>query len=279
MRRKGITKVIGLLIMTVGLLILAYPTISDMWNQNHASKLIDDYEIYVDDMSDDLYEEYYIDAEEYNNNLVNDVSRFEPTEESHEKYMSLLDITGTGIMCYVEIPKIEVLLPVYHTTEDSVLQTALGHIEGSSLPIGGSSTHSAISGHTGMVSAKLLTSLDKIEIGDQFYIHILKQSRLYKVDRIDIVLPEETELLDIVPDEDYCTLITCTPYGVNSHRLLVRGKFIEVIEEDKAEEVNIIENTTENKTSKTFNDISIIIILIIILLILIIRYIRGRKSD
>lgn len=265
--------------MTVGLLILAYPTISDMWNQNHASKLIDDYEIYVDDMSDDLYEEYYIDAEEYNNNLVNDVSRFEPTEESHEKYMSLLDITGTGIMCYVEIPKIEVLLPVYHTTEDSVLQTALGHIEGSSLPIGGSSTHSAISGHTGMVSAKLLTSLDKIEIGDQFYIHILKQSRLYKVDRIDIVLPEETELLDIVPDEDYCTLITCTPYGVNSHRLLVRGKFIEVIEEDKAEEVNIIENTTENKTSKTFNDISIIIILIIILLILIIRYIRGRKSD
>lgn len=279
MRRKGITKIIGLLIMTVGLLILAYPTISDMWNQNHASKLIDDYEIYVDDMSDDLYEEYYIDAEEYNNSLVNDVSRFEPTEESHEKYMSLLDITGTGIMCYVEIPKIEVLLPVYHTTEDSVLQTALGHIEGSSLPIGGSSTHSAISGHTGMVSAKLLTSLDKIEIGDQFYIHILKQSRLYEVDRIDIVLPEETELLDIVPDEDYCTLITCTPYGVNSHRLLVRGKFIEVIEEDKAEEVDIIENTTENKTSKTFNDISIIIILIIILLILIIRYIRGRKSD
>ena len=130
-----------------------------------------------------------------------------------------------------------------------------------------------------MVSAKLLTSLDKIEIGDQFYIHILKQSRLYEVDRIDIVLPEETELLDIVPDEDYCTLITCTPYGVNSHRLLVRGKFIEVIEEDKAEEVDIIENTTENKTSKTFNDISIIIILIIILLILIIRYIRGRKSD
>lgn len=247
MKQRTWIRWVGLVVILIGFGILIYPTVSNWWNQNHASRLIADYETAVSEMADTTYDELYMAANLYNQSLLNRSNRFVVTDESHAEYMSLLDVTGTGIMCYVEIPKIRVSLPVYHTVDDSVLQVAVGHLEGTSFPIGGPSTHSAISGHTGMVSAKLFTSLEDLEIGDVFYLHVLGQSRIYQVDQIDVVLPEETDLLEIVPDEDYCTLITCTPYGVNSHRLLVRGSFAGLLEQDVENPVEVVDNSAESE--------------------------------
>lgn len=222
---------IGCGIVVLGLLGMAYPFVSDLWNQDHASRLIEDYNIAVSDMSDDRYADMKAAADVYNAALVEDEGRFEITDSSHAEYENLLDVTGTGIMCYIEIPALDIRLPVYHTTDETVLQVAVGHLEGSSLPVGGPSTHTAISGHSGLVTAQLFTSLEKLSVGNRFYIHVLDETRVYEIDEINTVLPDETDLLAITPGEDYVTLITCTPYGVNSHRLLVRGTFVGLQEE------------------------------------------------
>lgn len=163
---------------------------------------------------------------EYNNKLQYNSFRFKPTEEEHLKYESILDISGTGIMGYVEIEKIDVKLPIYHGTSDVVLQKAVGHFEGSSFPIGEKGTHAVISGHSGLSNAKMFTDLPKIEIGDTFIITVLGMTMEYKVDRIETVLPDNINYFELDSDNDYVTLVTCTPYGVNSHRLLVRGSRI-----------------------------------------------------
>ena len=155
-----------------------------------------------------------------------------------DEYYDTLDINGDGMMGYITIEKIKVQLPVYHGTSDKVLNSAVGHVEGSSLPVGGKSTHAVLSAHRGLPSAKLFTNLDKLQIGDVFTIRILDRTITYQVDQILIVLPQETDNLNIVPGEDYCTLVTCTPYGINTHRMLVRGTRIENIEEDKV--INVI---------------------------------------
>lgn len=206
-----------------GLTLLLYPTVSDVWNQAHQSRVINSYAETVTNLTQTDYSELWESAKAYNESLLTRKHRFVATEESTAEYRSLLNVTDDGMMAYIEIPEIDVNLPIYHGTKDEVLQVAVGHLEGSSLPIGGIGTHACLSGHRGLPSAKLFSRLDELEIGDIFYIHVLNETHEYTIDQIETVLPNETELLDIDPGQDYCTLITCTPYGINTHRLLVRG--------------------------------------------------------
>ena len=227
--RKGGSKfgAFLLIILFAGLALLLYPTISDKWNALHQSRAIASYVENVDGLNEDAYEEILREAEEYNASLPRSDSRFLPSEEETELYDSMLDISESGIMAYVEIPKLSISLPIYHGTDEEVLQTAIGHIQGSSLPVGGEGTHCVISGHRGLPSAKLFTDIDQLTEGDIFIIRVLDETLTYEVDQIHIVEPDDISLLGIEEDKDLCTLVTCTPYGINSHRLLVRGHRIE----------------------------------------------------
>lgn len=230
--RKKSTTVILLLILLTGLSLLLYPTVSDYWNSFHQSRAIAGYTERVAEMDTADYEAMWNAAVEYNQRLLADTgTRYRMTEAEEEEYESILDVTGTGIMGYVEVPKIKTTLPIYHGTDDAVLQIAIGHLGGSSLPVGGESTHCVLTGHRGLPSAKLFTNLDEMEVGDTFFLHVLDQTLTYEVDQIRIVEPQELENLEIEAGKDYCTLVTCTPYGVNTHRLLVRGHRIETREE------------------------------------------------
>lgn len=212
----------------LALLITLYPLVSTTYNQQHQSQIHLQHQEQVDAADDGTLEAAWELAEAYNAALVpgvQDLERFTPEqlEAAAEGYNDLLDIAGDGIMCYVTIPKLDVCLPVYHGTSDAVLELGLGHLLGTSLPIGGSSSHSVITGHSGLASQRLLSDLDQLEPGDVFYIEVLDKTLAYEVDQIKTVLPYETEDLQIIPGQDYCTLVTCTPFGVNTHRLLVRG--------------------------------------------------------
>lgn len=210
-------------IMVIGFLILAYPSVSDWWNSFHQSRAIASYVETVANLDQSEFDKMIADAEYYNASLIDKKNRFKMSEEETRAYNSILDVTGTGIMGYVQIPKIHISYPIYHGTEDTVLQIAIGHIAGSSLPVGGAGTHCLISGHRGLPSARLFTDIDKLTEGDTFVLQVLDRTYTYEVDQIRIVLPEELDSLTIDPEKDYCTLITCTPYGINTHRLLVRG--------------------------------------------------------
>ena len=219
--------------MLVGLSLLLYPTVSDYWNSLHQSRAIAGYTERVAQMDTVDYEVMWSAAEEYNRRLLEDTgNRYRMSDEEQQAYDSLLDVTETGIMGYVEIPKLKTSLPIYHGTDDAVLQIAVGHLAGSSLPVGGAGSHCVLTGHRGLPSAKLFTNLDEMEEGDTFFLHVLDQTLTYEVDQIRIVKPEELEDLEIEPEKDYCTLVTCTPYGINSHRLLVRGHRISNAEQD-----------------------------------------------
>lgn len=225
--KKHLSTIIFVIVLFVGLSLLLYPTISDYWNSYHQSKAIASYVDSVENMDEEKLEEMRIAAQEYNRKLLSNNNRFEMTDEEYSEYEKLLDVNGTGIMGYVEVPRIDVKIPIYHGTDNEVLQIGVGHIEGTSLPIGGDSTHSAISGHRGLTSSKLFTDIDQLSEGDVFMLYVLGETLTYEVDQIRIVLPDELNDLKIESGEDYCTLITCTPYGVNTHRLLVRGHRIE----------------------------------------------------
>lgn len=214
---------VTIIAILVGVGLLLYPTVSDWWNQRHMSHAIAGYTEAVEGMSAEDYARYRDAAQEYNEYLKTCVGRFTPSEKESEWYRSLLNVTSDGIMAYIEIPKIDVNLPIYHSVDSAVLQVAVGHLEGSSLPIGGEGVHTVLSGHRGLTSAKLFTHLDELEIGDEFSISVLGETLNYTIDNIDTVLPEEMDGLAIEEGKDYCTLVTCTPYGVNTHRLLVRG--------------------------------------------------------
>lgn len=229
--RKDKTTIFLVLVLIVGLSLLLYPSVSDYWNSFHQSRAIASYVEAVANLDDDTYDKLLQEAKEYNKRLYNNRSRWHMTEAEKQEYSRLLDVTGTGVIGYIEIGKINVQLPLYHGVEDTVLQIAIGHLPGSSLPIGGANTHSALSGHRGLPSAKLFTNLDKIVEGDTFVIRVLDETFTYEVDQILIVLPSDISPLAFSPGEDLCTLVTCTPYGVNSHRLLVRGHRIENIED------------------------------------------------
>ncbi len=235
MKRKGstITTVILVLLFVVGLSLLLYPTLSDYWNSLHQSKAISDYADNVADLSKENYDELWTAAKSYNASLVPRFNAFLLTDEQKEQYDSLLNVSGLGIMGYIEIPEINCSLPIYHGTDESVLQIAVGHISWSSLPTGGESTHCVLSGHRGLPSAKLFTNLDKLTEGSTFMLRVLDEVLTYEVDQILTVLPDEVDALQIVEGDDLCTLVTCTPYGINSHRLLVRGHRIENVETAK----------------------------------------------
>ncbi len=237
-KKKGnLSTIILLLLMVIGLSLLLYPTISDYWNSFTQSRAITSYAEQIAQLDSDEYEQIWKDAREYNEFISERKNIYILDDEQEAEYRSLLNVSGNGIMGYIDIPVIDCVLPIYHGTEESVLSIAVGHIDWTSLPVGGASTHCVVSGHRGLPSAKLFTDIDKLVVGDYFTLNILDEVLTYEVDQIRIVLPDETKELLIEEGKDLCTLVTCTPYGVNSHRLLVRGHRIDNFAE--AQEVRI----------------------------------------
>ena len=234
-KKGGFTNFLLIVILLVGLSLVLYPPISSYWNTKIQSRVIATYSEDVASIKDDEYQKILEDARAYNQSILTRSSGFNLTGEEKELYNQQLDISKKGIMGYIEIPSIHSYLAIYHGTDDAVLQTAVGHLEWSSLPVGGESTHCILSGHRGLPSARLFTDLDQLREGDVFMLHILNETLTYEVDQILIVLPHEVDSLAIEEGMDLCTLVTCTPYGVNSHRLLIRGHRIE----NAAEAVNV----------------------------------------
>ena len=239
--KKNTSTIVLILVFFVGLAVMLYPTISDSINQRHQSYAVNSYNESVDKLSDADYAAYFEAADAFNQAIAADPEALYHADR-FTSYNRTLDITGTGIMGYITIEKIGVELPIYHGTGDSVLQVAAGHLEGTSLPVGGGSTHAVISAHRGLPSAKLFTNLDQLEVGDTFTITVLDRVLTYEVDQISIVLPTETDNLKVTEGKDYVTLMTCTPYGINSHRLLVRGRRIET--PDKLKHIRVTSEAT-----------------------------------
>ena len=223
MKKKRIALI---LVLLLGLSLLLYPTVSNYWNSLHQSRAIANYQDAVSKIDEADYDAILSAAMQYNQS-IDRLTVSELTEQQRQDYYRQLDVAGNGVMGYIEIPSIGCKLPIYHGTEESVLQVATGHLEGSSLPVGGAGTHCVISGHRGLPSAKLFTNLDQMKEGDVFILSVLNEEFLYQVDQISVVLPEVIGNLAFEEGKDYCTLVTCTPYGVNSHRLLVRGHRVE----------------------------------------------------
>lgn len=226
MKKLNSTKIL-ILILIIGMSLLLYPTVANWWNNFHQSRAISSYDKEVANIDDDKYDEIWQAAKEYNEKIASNPNDFVLKEDAKKTYESLLNIGGKGIMGYVEIPKIDVELPIYHGTSESAIQVAVGHIEWSSLPVGGASSHCVISSHRGLPSARLFTDIDQLVEGDVFFLHILDETLAYQVDQILIVEPKEVDDLQIEEGKDMVTLVTCTPYGVNTHRLLVRGQRVE----------------------------------------------------
>ena len=230
--KKNKSTIILILVFFVGLSVMLYPTISDYVNQLHQTRAVANYAADVDKLSDADYTAYFEAADAFNAQIAADPDALY-FPDRFPSYESTLDVTGTGIMGYITIEKIGVELPIYHGTSDAVLQVAAGHLEGTSLPVGGASTHAVISAHRGLPSAKLFTHLDQLEVGDTFTITVLDRVLTYEVDNISIILPTETDSLKVSEGKDYVTLMTCTPYGINTHRLLVRGRRVETPDQYK----------------------------------------------
>lgn len=238
------TTILIVVILLAGVGFLAYPTVSDWWNSFHQSRAISGYIDAVNELSEEEYERVWNDAKAYNKTLLSTEQTFELTSSELADYNSQLNIEGNGMMGYIEVPVINVKLPLYHGTDESILQVAIGHIEGSSLPVGGDNTHCVVSGHRGLPSATLFTNLDRVQEGDLFMFHILNETLTYEVDQIRIVEPADTKDLQIERGKDLATMVTCTPYGINSHRMLVRGHRVPNVDGDRvaseAEQVNPI---------------------------------------
>ena len=262
-----------ILALVAGLSLLLYPTVSDYWNSLHASQAVASYDQAVKSMDEGKYDELLQRAGQYNRDLFLRGTLFALTDEEREDYNSQLDIDGSGVMGYIEIPTIKVSLPIYHGTSDDVLQVAVGHLQWSSLPVGGESTHCVLSGHRGLPSAKLFTNLDKLREGDTFLLRVLDEILTYEVDQILIVEPQDTAALEIVEGQDYCTLVTCTPYGINTHRLLVRGHRIDNIEEVKT--VRVTADAVQIEPMLVAPVVAIPMLLILLILLLLPR--RRKK--
>lgn len=231
--RKHASTIFLILILVVGLSLMLYPSLSNWWNEAHQSRAIAAYSQEVSKLDENRYDELWQQAWEYNRSLIGRENVYLLDDSQKAEYERLLDVSGMGIMGYIEIPSINVSLPIYHGTEESVLQVAVGHLEWTSLPVGGESTHCVLSGHRGLPSAKLFTDLDRLVVGDRFRLGVLDQVLTYEVDQILIVEPQDTEALLIEEGKDLCTLVTCTPYSINTHRLLVRGHRVETEKDAK----------------------------------------------
>jgi sortase A len=284
-KRSKVNILINIFIALVflgGMGTLLYPTVSDMWNRYRQSLLIADYQNAVQDLSEKDYDQIWKDAEDYNKNhtVNNIVDAFdEEDRDLTHPYDTLLNPNQDGIMGYLQIPKIQVKLAIYHGTNSDVLEKGVGHMEGTSLPIGGENTHAALSGHRGLPSARLFTDLDQMAEGDVFYITVLDKILEYQVDQILVVDPSDSSALAIVPGEDHVTLVTCTPYAVNTHRLLVRGTRIEYDGAlDEADNSSPVSDLMDTFTLRERIVLLVAGVIIVIILILIIRKIVNRKK-
>ena len=253
-----------------GLSLLLYPTVSDYWNSLHASKAVAAYDQEVRQLDQGRYDALLDAAREYNRTLLDRSSGYYLTDDQKARYDSLLNVDGGGIMGYIESPTIKLSLPIYHGTEEDVLQIAVGHLDWSSLPVGGESTHCVLSGHRGLPSAKMFTNLDQLVEGDAFVIRTLDEVLTYEVDQILIVEPDDVSALSIEEGKDLCTLVTCTPYGVNSHRLLVRGHRVA----NQSEAIRVTSDAIQIEPLLVAPVLAIPMLLALLLLLLI----PGRKK-
>ena len=276
MKKKGLNIKLIVLFLA-GLSLLLYPFISNEWNTYRQSRLISTYEQIIEEKGEEIdYTSEWERAHAFNQALLPSIlpdsfAIAAASDEPDAEYMACLNLAGDGTMGYVEIPKIDIRIPIYHTVSDEVLQMAAGHLEGSSLPVGGVDTHTVISAHRGLPSAALFTDLDRLKEGDHFLLYILDEILCYEVDQITIVEPEETDALAVEPGKDYATLLTCTPYGVNSHRMLVRGHRVEYVPEIIQEEQAII-----NVSLHTNYFLWVVIGLSVTALFVAVLYIRER---
>ena len=229
LKKNGVT-IFLILVMLTGAGIMAYPTFANWWNSFHQSRAVASYVQTVEQMDTAEYDRILQEAEAYNRKVAKTGTMWDMTAEDHADYERQLKVEGSDIMGYIDIEKVHIHLPIYHGTDEAVLQVAIGHLEDTSLPIGGASSHCVLSGHRGLPSAKLFTDIDQLTEGDVFVLTVLNHEATYEVDQILTVLPDEMQSLAITPEQDYCTLVTCTPYGVNTHRLLIRGHRIPNIE-------------------------------------------------
>ena len=262
------------LLLLAGVSLLLYPSLSDYWNSMHQTRAIASYAETVSQLDTAQYDEMWKAAQDYNRSLAQRETAFALTDEQKAAYESLLDVSGLGVMGYIEIPEIDCSLPIYHGTEESVLQVAVGHLEWSNLPVGGEGTHCVLSGHRGLPSAKLFTNLDTLAVGDTFLLRVLDEVLTYEVDQILIVEPEQVDALGIVPGEDYCTLVTCTPYGINTHRLLVRGHRVENTPE--AARMHVTADATQFDPLLVAPVLAIPVLLLLLMILLVPK--RRRKS-
>ena len=275
-RGNSMTTLFLVLMLFAGLSLLLYPTVSNYWNSLHQSRAIAAYVEQVAQIDNETFDQLREQARAYNRTLVGKAYRYDMTRQEREEYLGLLNVSENGIIGYIEIPGIHCELPIYHGTDADALQIGVGHIEGSSLPVGGESTHCAISGHRGLPSAKLFSDLDKLTVGDRFILRVLDDTLTYEVDQIHTVLPGEMDELEIVEGEDYCTLVTCTPYGVNTHRLLVRGYRVENSTDKEPARVATDETRTE-----PLGKISIllpVLVFAILLMLLLVFLLPKRKK-
>lgn len=275
--RKNALNIVLALVMLAGASLLAYPAVSNAWNSYHQTKALAGYANIVHEMPEKDYSEYLEAARAYNAKLANGNFKLQSEESLYQEYLDLLNPAGNGMMGRIKIRKIDVDLPLYHGTEDNVLQVAVGHLYGSSLPVGGESTHACLSGHTGLPRAMLFTDLTELTMGDVFTIQVFNELLTYEVDKIDIVEPSDVSSLQIETGSDYVTLITCTPYGVNSHRLLVRGHRIPNLPEDEQELVDGLSNGVKPAFRLDLNMLGLVLLGLVILGLLVFLLVSRRK--
>lgn len=286
--KKIVTRILLGLIFLIGLLVMLYPSISNWVNERNQSRVVAGYSEAVEKLTETDYSAYLQAAIEHNNKIAQAGSLSSAVlmekEDNFEEYNSLLNVADNSVMGVIKIPKIKIEFPIYHTTSDAVLQVGIGHFTGSSLPVGGKSTHCILSGHRGLPSAKLFTDLDQITEGDKIYIKVLGDTLAYQVDQIQVVLPNEVEQLDVIPGEDYVTLVTCTPYGINSHRLLVRGTrvpYVEGEEEEKTDALAAKADTSAVNPAQNDRKLPIIPIFAVVVftLAIVVGTICGNRSN
>ena len=282
-----ITLIVSILFILIGTIIFLYPTVSNYLAEKNQVEIIREYEEMVVQIDENQINEEMQKAKTYNENLSG-----EPVHDPFvagsgyalpENYKEVLNLSEDGVMAYIEIPKISVYLPIYHGTSNEVLEKGVGHIQSTSIPIGGISTHSVLTGHTGLPSAELFTRLDELDIGDIFYIHVLNEVLTYKIYETKVILPDDIDELQITSGKDLITLVTCTPYGVNTHRLLVkaeRTEYEEYVTDEK--EINTDNSNSENKEEKNYYiegiKMGILIFIVIIIIMIIIFIIKKKKS-
>lgn len=280
-------KIIQFLIIFAGICLIAYPWISNYVYEHAAQSTVSTYDEQVKETDKNQLKEMLKKAREYNQKLLKaNVVLTDPFSGdvtgglSEKEYYEMLALDNTGVMCTLEVPAIGIDLPVYHGTSDEVLEKGIGHLEGTSLPVGGKSSHAVLTGHTGINKAKMFTDLTELKKGDQFYIHVLGKILAYEVDEINVVLPEDTKKLSIVEGKDYVTLVTCTPYGENTHRLLVRGKRTKYIPKNREQEKKKkkIGNSQWMRNYRKGIIIGLIVSGIVLLLIRVIQKLRKKKG-